>query len=685
VAKIGQVIGGRYRLLELRSEDEVSAIFRARDSQANREVAIRVLSPEVASDPDLVAEFRLAMRTAAGFSHPNVLALYDYGVSDGDVYAVTELMEGQELGALLRRNGPVPPRRAASVTAVVARAVAAAHERGLIHAGIRSGRILVGRDGQIKLADFGLARVLGESGLPLPIGVEEASYQSPEQARRRRATDASDVYALGVLLFELLTGRLPWDGGTAADIAAARHADPVPSPAEFQDGIPNDIVAIDRQAMATDPGRRFESAADMADTLDAAVEAQDQRAATQPEAEPEPEAAPSVSRYARPAPPAAPPSPAAFPPPAPVAPPVVPVLRRPNPTARVDFPADAYATAAPPAEPVPSSAAEPRSRSYATEGTAARPPRRINPGDSAPEPPDDEEQASVWAWVAGFLALFLVTLLFLTIYLLLTRNSPSRSVVYAPDLTNLTYSVAQQTAHSYGLQVAVQATRPNDGSVPDTTIVDQTPAAGSSMNRGDTIYVTVLTGTSEVVVPNLINLQEPDAVNSLTSAGLQVGNRTEAFDPNVPEGQIVSTNPRAGLSVLKDSKVDYVVSDPDTDSHPHAHPDSDPDTDPHPHADANRGSHSDAQPVRLSHPLPADTGGGSGPATGAWHGARIGPGVPPRHRSSGGGQLHRRRDLAAVCGSDQHRRDPDPGRRAGDRDLPGGGPGPIGGDLGRDD
>ena len=295
MAEIGQVIAGRYRLMELRGEDAISTVFRATDSENGRVVTVRVLNHELAADADFVAEFRLAMRAAAGLSHPNIVALYDFGASASEAYLVTEFIDGQALGSLLQRNGPVPPRRAANVTSVVATAVAAAHERGIVHGGVRSGSVIVTRDGQIKLADLGLARALDESSVRPPLSVEEAWYQSPEQARGRRATDGSDVYALGVLLFELLTGRGPWDGETAEEVAKARLADPKQVPSAFQDGIPGDIDMIARKAMTAEPAGRFDSAGVLADSLDTAIARLDAEyavGASQEETEMEPEARP---------------------------------------------------------------------------------------------------------------------------------------------------------------------------------------------------------------------------------------------------------------------------------------------------------------------------------------------------------------------------------------------------------
>ena len=562
MAEIGQVIAGRYRLMELRGEDAISTVFRALDSQSSRPVAVRVLSLELGTDADFVAEFRLAMRAAAGLSHPNLVAIYDFGTDGSDAYVVNEYIDGQDLHSLLARNGPVPARRAASVTSVVATAVAAAHERGIVHGGVRSGSVIVTRDGQIKLADLGLARAVAEASLRPALSVEQAWYQSPEQARGRRATDASDMYAMGVLLFELLTGHGPWEGDTAEAVAKARLAEPNPAPSDFQAGVPAEIEAIDRKAMAPQAAARFESAGALAEELALTVARLsapvDVAAEDETEVEEGPEAEAVVaaeteaarSPYARPGTPAAPvvrAAPLAPPPVPPLAPPPVPpsapVVRRSNPTARVTYAADAYATNPAAQDEFP---ADPRGQAgYPPEGIPQRATRRINPIDSEPEPQDDDTSStSTWAWVAGFLALFLVTLLGLMIYLLISRGS-SGSTVYAPNLVNVLYSDAQQTAQAYGLQISVAATATNNGSQTDRTILSQNPAAGMAMNRGDTIFVTVVTGTSQVVVPTCSATPTPATAIPRTRSRSPIPTRRSSRRTAGPSSSAPTTPSRA--------------------------------------------------------------------------------------------------------------------------------------------
>src|SRR4029077_4395312 len=162
-----------------------------------------------------------------------------------------ELIDGEDLASILRRVGPLPPRQAARVAAEIARALAAAHARGIVHRDVKPGNVLVARDGRVKVTDFGIARAIAEAQMTLP-GTTFGSvhYFSPEQARGEPASQASDVYAVGIVLYEMLTGRRPWEGDSAASIAIARLSGPIPSPSSTRAGIPATLVAIDRKALA---------------------------------------------------------------------------------------------------------------------------------------------------------------------------------------------------------------------------------------------------------------------------------------------------------------------------------------------------------------------------------------------------------------------------------------------------
>ncbi|TAK02004.1 MAG: serine/threonine protein kinase, partial [Chloroflexota bacterium] len=168
MADIGTVLGGRYRLLELLGQGGMATIYRARDAQLERDVAVKVLRPEYGRDPDFFARFRQEAQSAASLNHPGVVAVYDYGTDTVGPFIVMELVDGEDLASIIKRSGAIPARQAARLASGVARAIAAAHESGFVHRDIKPGNILVTREGRVKVADFGIARALAETALTLP-------------------------------------------------------------------------------------------------------------------------------------------------------------------------------------------------------------------------------------------------------------------------------------------------------------------------------------------------------------------------------------------------------------------------------------------------------------------------------------------------------------------------------------
>ncbi len=272
MAEIGQVLGGRYRLVELLGSGGMATIYRATDTGLGRDVALKLLRPEYLRDPDFSSRFRQEAQAAASLSHPNIVHVYDYGEDPSGPYIVMELIDGEDLASILRRSGALPPRQVARIGAGVARALAAAHARGLVHRDIKPGNVLIGADGAVKVADFGIARAVAEAQVTLPgTTLGSVHYFSPEQARGEPATAASDIYSLGIVLYEMLTGARPFEGDSAASVALARLTGPIPDPAAVRPSVPTDLASITRRALALDPKDRWPSAAVMADALDATL------------------------------------------------------------------------------------------------------------------------------------------------------------------------------------------------------------------------------------------------------------------------------------------------------------------------------------------------------------------------------------------------------------------------------
>ena len=261
--------GGRYQLTSRIATGGMGEVWRAEDTVLDREVAVKVLKQEYADDPTFRARFEAEARNAAALHHPNVASVFDFGeLNDDDgsghrrPFLVMELVPGQPLSVLLRGGEPMPPERASEVVAQAADAIAAAHTLGIVHRDVKPANLLVTPDGIVKITDFGIARAADGAAITQTgqiIGTPH--YISPEQAEGQPATQASDIYALGVVLYECLAGRRPFARDTPIQVALAHIREDVPP---LDDAVPARLRAIVDKALAKDPAERFASAADLA-------------------------------------------------------------------------------------------------------------------------------------------------------------------------------------------------------------------------------------------------------------------------------------------------------------------------------------------------------------------------------------------------------------------------------------
>ena len=519
MTEIGTTLGGRYRLVELLGQGGMATIYRARDAQLDRDVAVKLLRPEFGQDPDFLARFRDEARAAASLNHPNIVSVFDFGEDESGPYLVMELVEGEDLASILRGNGPLAPRQAARVSAEAAKALQAAHIRAIVHRDVKPSNILVGRDGRIKVADFGIARALNEAQLTLPgTTMGSVHYFSPEQARGEPATVASDIYALGIVLFETLTGQRPFSGDGAAAVALARLTTTPPRPSALRAGVPPELDSIVTRAMSLDPAARYASAAAMASALEGYLSDAGERTSAVPTAAAGAAAAATVAS----------------------------ATARPNP-APVPYPPDAYARSGP--APVST-----------TRGTPPPPP--------GSEVEDEEERSSPWAWVAGLLGVAVLAVIGFLLFRLLTgggaaSESPSPSAspepVTVPSFVDQLIDDAQVEAGDLGLEIIVSGTEESTDVEPGT-ILSQDPAEGEIVPVGTQIRVIVARGPEQVAVPDVRGAPEAQALQQIVEAGLGVGTRTEDFDPNVPIGAVISTEPGSGIIVAPGTPINYRVS-----------------------------------------------------------------------------------------------------------------------------
>jgi serine/threonine-protein kinase len=268
-------VGDRYELGDLVGAGGMARVMEARDLVLERDVAVKLLRDDIARDDGARQRFLREARTAAQLNHPNAVAVFDSGEDGGDPWIVMELVQGEDLAQRIRRAGPLDEPEALRVADAVLAALAAAHRDGFIHRDIKPSNIMLLDDGSVKLADFGIAKsVQDSSGLTTDTGalIGTARYLSPEQVNGASATPASDVYAMGIVLYEMLVGAAPFTGTEPLAVAVAHTREPVPDVADAAPHVSAGLAAVIGRALAKDPVDRFADAGQVRAALGAVVD-----------------------------------------------------------------------------------------------------------------------------------------------------------------------------------------------------------------------------------------------------------------------------------------------------------------------------------------------------------------------------------------------------------------------------
>jgi serine/threonine protein kinase/beta-lactam-binding protein with PASTA domain len=263
-----KILNNRYELEQKIGEGGMARVYRGRDTRLNRRIAVKVLHSHYASDAGFLQRFHHEAQAAANLRHPNIVDVYDVGL-DGDIhYIVMEYVEGSDLKALIARNGPLPVDQAVQIAEAVANGLSAAHRIGLVHRDIKPQNIIVGPAGQVKITDFGIAKSnLSTAMTETGVTFGTADYISPEQARGQPATPRSDIYSLGVTLYEMLTGRLPFTGDNAISVAMQHVSEEPPPPRMYNPRIPPQLEMLVLRALSKDPQDRPATAQEFARLL----------------------------------------------------------------------------------------------------------------------------------------------------------------------------------------------------------------------------------------------------------------------------------------------------------------------------------------------------------------------------------------------------------------------------------
>lgn len=281
------MLNNRYRLLSQVAAGGMAVVYKAHDTLLNRVVAVKVLRESFAADPTFQARFQREAQAAANLNHANIVTVYDVGHDLGRYYIVMEYVDGQDLKQIIRAEAPLPIQRAVDITVQICAALGVAHRAGIVHCDVKPQNVLVTEDGRVKVTDFGIARAVSQASSHITDTVwGTPHYISPEQAAGQSPTPASDVYAVGVVMYEMLAGRLPFEGETHTQLALAHMRDEPPPLTSFNPAVPPHIDQIVRKVMSKEPAARYRSADQLAMILVEYRHVADQSTGLQPVARP---------------------------------------------------------------------------------------------------------------------------------------------------------------------------------------------------------------------------------------------------------------------------------------------------------------------------------------------------------------------------------------------------------------
>ena len=267
----GMFLADRYEIIEQIGTGGMSDVYKAKCHKLNRYVAIKVMKSEFSEDKTFVSKFRAEAQSVAGFTHPNVVNVYDVGDENGVYYIVMELVEGITLKKYIEKRGKIPFKEAVSIAIQVANGLDAAHKHNIVHRDIKPQNIIISKEGKVKVTDFGIAKVASSSTINSSSTMGSVHYISPEQARGGYSDARSDIYSLGITIFEMLTGTVPFDGDSTVAVAVQHIQDEIPAPSTVVADIPLSIDRIVIKCTQKKPDRRYQTAAELITDLKKAL------------------------------------------------------------------------------------------------------------------------------------------------------------------------------------------------------------------------------------------------------------------------------------------------------------------------------------------------------------------------------------------------------------------------------
>ncbi|MBF1172847.1 MAG: Stk1 family PASTA domain-containing Ser/Thr kinase [[Eubacterium] sulci] len=495
---MSKLLAGRYELIEKIGEGGMAVVYKAKDRLLNRYVAIKILRPEFTQDEQFLDSFKRESQAAAGLQHPNIVSIYDVGRTGNINFIVMELVDGRPLSDFIKENGHLDYKTTIDIAKQVASALAIAHKHQIIHRDVKPHNIMITSDGVAKLTDFGIARAVSNATMVADTSkiIGSVHYFSPEQARGAYVDERSDIYSLGIVMFEMLTGRVPFDGETPVEVALKHINEDVPSPAKLVPGIPPALDKVVLKATDKYQTERYKSADEMLEALKN-VEFVTQMVGDRVfagETDNKPRRDESL------------------------------------------------------VAPVMSSRREDRDQEMVIAPANPRKPKAR---------PDDKKKKKraiiIGVAAAAILALFGI------LYVSGVIGGGGKEVT-VPDVKGMSYSEAKEVLEAKGLKIEKADEPIASQKIEKGKIVSQTPSKNSKVKKGRTVRVILSAGNTELKVPDLKGLSYKEAKTLLSEMGLQISKGDEVDSDSVAEGLIASQYPSAKTKVDKGDIITVNIS-----------------------------------------------------------------------------------------------------------------------------
>ena len=506
----GTFLGNRYEIIEKIGSGGMSDVYRAKDHSLGRDVAIKVLKSDFAQDSSFVTKFRAEAQSAAALEHPNIVNIYDVGSEDGLYYIVMEYIEGITLKQYIAKKGRLGYNEALSIAIQMARGIEAAHNKGIVHQDIKPQNIIISKEGKVKVTDFGIARAANSNTIHAG-SMGSVHYVSPEQARNGFVSYASDIYSLGIVMYEMVTGRVPFDGDTPVAIAIQHIQSQMTPPEEIVPGLPIAVSRIIEKCTMKSPERRYASASELLVDLKRAMVNPDEDFVVIPNGASDLDKTRVISKSEQ------------------------------DEIKRRSFFKDDDT------DPVPETD------------------RDSENNDDAPVNSRMDKAVTIMGIAAAVVIVIIILFFVGSIFDIFhfggkskSDSSTEKTVVEIPDLEGFSVSQAKAALKEKGLEFAKAGEESSDD-VDKGDITRTDPEAGTKVEPGSTVQVYISPGTGDISVPSVIGDSEEEAKATLEAAGFDVETRSDYSD-SVEKGKVMIQTPEADTKGKEGDTVTITIS-----------------------------------------------------------------------------------------------------------------------------